>query len=351
MGKVIVRGKAARAMAVECVKNGGTFEEAAEKTGYGVDYIRQLCTRSGVHKTVKDVAKERQAEAIRLLCGGYTPKEVAQKLNVCVSVVYGYARSEGLNVKENRKRFKKPKEKKAKPAPTQEEIKSRQDERAIRFIEEKGLPFYYSGTYTGSNGVIGMTCKKCGMTALYPAVSLRHGNNTTCVHCKAEEARRLKLEETQERERRKRLRALAEEEREREKARGIKCTQAVMKPCPVCGSLTTRPVYCSDVCAKRMANRLHETRRRIKINAQMVDKDITLEALYIRDGGKCYMCGEPCDWNDFIYMGETKVVGNGYPSIDHVLPLSKGGAHAWSNVRLACKGCNQVKNDKAIGPR
>ena len=212
------------------------------------------------------------------------------------------------------------------------------------------LPFEFAGVYTGSDGVIGLKCKVCGNTATYPTISVRKGCNIQCSYCRTEELKRHKEEQAQERERQIRLRALEKEDREREKARDIKCTQLQMNVCPVCGTVTTNPVYCSIVCRNRMNNRVKETRRRVKINAQMVDKDITLEALYIRDGGRCYMCGKSCDWNDFIYMGETKVVGTSYPSVDHVIPLSKGGAHAWSNVRLACKGCNQVKGDDIYSP-
>ena len=42
------------------------------------------------------------------------------------------------------------------------------------------------------------------------------------------------------------------------------------------------------------------------------------------------------------------IVGKQYPSIDHVIPLAKGGLHAWSNVKLAHKGCNEQKGDRII---
>ena len=75
------------------------------------------------------------------------------------------------------------------------------------------------------------------------------------------------------------------------------------------------------------------------------DNDITLEKLYKRDGGKCYLCGIICDWNDGIDKDGTFVAGQMYPSIDHVFPLSKGGHHTWENVKLACRGCNSRKRN------
>lgn len=41
------------------------------------------------------------------------------------------------------------------------------------------------------------------------------------------------------------------------------------------------------------------------------------------------------------YCGSTKQL-----TIDHVMPLSKGGKHAWDNVVAACERCNQRKGDR-----
>lgn len=35
--------------------------------------------------------------------------------------------------------------------------------------------------------------------------------------------------------------------------------------------------------------------------------------------------------------------GPDYPTIDHIVPLSKGGPHLWSNVQVACAECNIAK--------
>jgi len=34
------------------------------------------------------------------------------------------------------------------------------------------------------------------------------------------------------------------------------------------------------------------------------------------------------------------------PTLDHILPLSKGGTHEPSNVQLACFLCNSLKGDR-----
>lgn len=78
------------------------------------------------------------------------------------------------------------------------------------------------------------------------------------------------------------------------------------------------------------------------------DKDITLGKLYERDKGICKICGGLCDYNDYEIRGNTIIVGNSYPSIDHITPLSKGGSHTWDNVQLAHKQCNSIKSDKTL---
>jgi len=47
---------------------------------------------------------------------------------------------------------------------------------------------------------------------------------------------------------------------------------------------------------------------------------------------RCYLCG--------------RLIPKGHRHVDHIIPLSKGGAHRPSNLAVACDRCNQVKSDK-----
>lgn len=78
-----------------------------------------------------------------------------------------------------------------------------------------------------------------------------------------------------------------------------------------------------------------------------IDRTIQLKALIERDHNKCHICGDFCDIND-TYINETgrKICGNNYPTIDHVVPRSKGGRHVWNNVKLAHRRCNSIKGSK-----
>lgn len=55
---------------------------------------------------------------------------------------------------------------------------------------------------------------------------------------------------------------------------------------------------------------------------------LTRRAVFTRDGGRCAYCRG---------VAET---------IDHVIPRSRGGRHAWENVVAACARCNHRKGDR-----
>jgi 5-methylcytosine-specific restriction endonuclease McrA len=57
---------------------------------------------------------------------------------------------------------------------------------------------------------------------------------------------------------------------------------------------------------------------------------LTRRAVFARDHWACQYCGAAAE------------------NLDHVVPKSRGGAHAWDNVVAACRRCNSKKENRLI---
>lgn len=246
MGKIVVRGEAARLRAVEIVRNGGSWDDAATETGFGRSYVRQLCTKAGVFteksrgKARRRQNEELKKEILRLYKRGLYDKEIAAKIGRSVSWVQHLRVEMGLP----RQGYKKAREK--------ETHKQELAQMEVRF------------------------CKKCG-SFFYPK--------------------------------------------------------------------STNQIYCSKACEKYTNHQVHDIKRKRLEDLQKVD-DISLDAVFKKYDGICYLCGGKCDYHDVRYVnGVPKALGN-YPSREHVIPLSKGGLHSWDNIRLAHIRCNSSKGVK-----
>lgn len=72
---------------------------------------------------------------------------------------------------------------------------------------------------------------------------------------------------------------------------------------------------------------------------------VSWEVIYQRDGNKCHICGKAVNKQDFTRTAKGGfVAGPKYPTVDHVVPQSKGGSHALTNLKLAHKACNSRKS-------
>ncbi len=66
--------------------------------------------------------------------------------------------------------------------------------------------------------------------------------------------------------------------------------------------------------------------------------------IFERDGWVCQICHELVDET----MDGHKPLG---PTLDHIIPVSRGGTHTWDNVQLAHRRCNSRKGARAkAGP-
>ena len=65
------------------------------------------------------------------------------------------------------------------------------------------------------------------------------------------------------------------------------------------------------------------------------------KAIYSRDSFICHLCNEPVDeqahWND-----------NFAPSLDHLIPRSKGGSDEVENLKTAHRLCNSIRQDAPL---
>ena len=64
--------------------------------------------------------------------------------------------------------------------------------------------------------------------------------------------------------------------------------------------------------------------------------------IYERDKWRCHLCGGQVDR---LLSGNDRMG----PTLDHVVPLSKGGEHSNANVALAHRICNIRKGNRAVG--
>lgn len=93
------------------------------------------------------------------------------------------------------------------------------------------------------------------------------------------------------------------------------------------------PNYYSSEKSKQKKRARDLNRRLLKKNADAKEKitDITIQRLLEKYDNKCAYCG--IDIKDNY-------------TIDHKLPLSRGGDNSFDNLALACRHCNCSKHDK-----
>lgn len=63
-------------------------------------------------------------------------------------------------------------------------------------------------------------------------------------------------------------------------------------------------------------------------------------AVYGRDGGACGICHLPIDKNATDLRNKF--------SIDHIIPITRGGQHTMANVQSAHFSCNATKSTKTM---
>lgn len=132
------------------------------------------------------------------------------------------------------------------------------------------------------------------------------------------------------------------------------------KECKQCGGLFyslemgATQDYCSEHClftSKKKAKKIYRQRRRSKFGHSgsirsrckqygVYYEPVSRSKLFKRDKWRCCICkikvqiGNPNEDNAAEW--------------DHILPISKGGPHTYTNLQTLCRKCNAEKKDKVI---
>lgn len=215
------------------------------------------------------------------------------------------------------------------------------DSRIAEIVRTRAHGWEYVGGYTGSDGTVKIRHTVCGAICTKSIVTIRHHRELRCERCKelkAEtEAKAKAMTKAEKNEK-------ALEARKRRRAELLLPKAKPIVKCRVCGQKfygkTIRSSVCSDECQHKLASHywaMKKDARRRKAQTKET-KTITLPKLFERDGGICWICGEPCDIT-------AHYNANNYPSVDHLIPISKGGKDEWANIKLAHRICNSLRGN------
>lgn len=126
-------------------------------------------------------------------------------------------------------------------------------------------------------------------------------------------------------------------QRRKENARLCSCKQCGVQYTSIRKGAGT---YCSKKCTLKYAkkNRQHIARSSRKIGGGFSDIEVFRAAKW-----RCKICG-------IKVHRATGKHSETQATIDHIVPMARGGLHVWGNVQCACQRCNASKSDKIERP-
>jgi 5-methylcytosine-specific restriction endonuclease McrA/predicted Zn-ribbon and HTH transcriptional regulator len=291
---------------------------------------------------------------------GHTCREICEKYGISIVQFDNERRIRGITKSEEQRKqswaasLKKGSEK------SNETKKMRAKQNRIDRLDSLGFDYVSESDKKGR-----VRCRKCGFEFERTFQNLRCGN-VVCSECaKVQKA----AEEQARKKEQEELKAKQEAERIAKNPLGLSSYQLSIQEkydaihvCEVCGKQYTLRERmqngdtkycrdsgcCSNECTKKRARKAQKIRERGYRNHKgrarkygcAFDSSVTLKALVRRNGLRCAICGEMCDPNDHEW---TKHFGPTSPTIDHIIPMAKGGGHIWDNVQVAHAICNSTK--------
>ena len=125
-------------------------------------------------------------------------------------------------------------------------------------------------------------------------------------------------------------------------ARGVRRAQSelssLVRDCVRCGAAYQHPrahrAHCSDLCRE-----LDRKDRGAELFRGWISKAERV-AIYERDAYTCMLCNEPVDLSADPQRSDWS------PTLDHIIPRSKGGTHDADNLRTAHRWCNSIRGDR-----
>lgn len=103
-----------------------------------------------------------------------------------------------------------------------------------------------------------------------------------------------------------------------------------------------RRLYCSSGCHDRAVRRAAKMLRKAKIKGAAREA-VHATKVFERDGWRCHICARK------VLRTKRGTSHPLAPELDHIIPLSQGGAHTYSNTACACRRCNNRKGATAYG--
>lgn len=220
---------------------------------------------------------------------------------------------------------------------TNKRLQEEREEHFIKTIAYTQPHIKYISGFIDNKSKVLVECSKCGYRFNITVDRLMRKNiKVQCEECNKKEIA-IKKERNKMLKQQSKLIIDLKQQRENDRKKEINKINrhfnnktVYIKSCLCCGEEYiehTKSIYCSK-CRNRIRKK-HSYK--------------SLKQLYKRDKGICHICGGLCDWNDKQYDKDTIIVGETYPSIDHIIPISKGGTDEWNNLGLAHFKCNWVK--------